>query len=270
MIIGNREFDTQNKCYIMGILNVTPDSFSDGGKWDSPERALRRAGRMIGDGADIIDVGGESTRPGYVGISAQEEIDRTAPVIEALHSNFDVPLSVDTWKAAVAEAALRAGACLVNDIWGLKRDPGMAGVIAGAGAACCLMHNRESIDYGDFMRDLLGDLEETAALAERSGIEPGRIILDPGIGYAKTQEMNLAVINHLDMVGRLGYPVLLGVSRKSVVGYALGLRENERVEGSLAAAVVGVMRGCSFLRVHDVKETKRAAQMTEAIIKRGT
>ena len=266
MIIGNRDFDTEHRCYIMGILNVTPDSFSDGGKWDSPERALRRAGRMVEEGADIIDVGGESTRPGHVGIGAQQEIDRTAPVIEALHSNFDVPLSIDTWKGAVAQAALRAGAHLVNDVWGLKRDPDMAGVIAGAGAACCLAHNRASIDYLDFMSDLLRDLEETAALAKGSGIPADRIILDPGIGFAKTHEMNLAAINQLDMVRRLGYPVLLGASRKSVVGKALGLPVNERVEGSLAASVVGIMRGCSFLRVHDVKETRRTVTMTEAII----
>ena len=266
MIIGGREFDTEHRCYIMGILNVTPDSFSDGGKCATHDSALRHAERMVGDGADIIDVGGESTRPGHVGVGAQEEIDRAVPVIEKLRSRFDVPLSVDTWKGAVAEAALRAGASLVNDVWGLKRDPGMAGVIAGSGAACCLMHNRDSIDYRDFMRDLIDDLAETAGLAERSGIAAERIILDPGIGFAKTHEMDLAAMNHLDMVVRLGYPVLLGASRKSAVGLALGLPVDERVEGSLAAAVVGIVRGCSFLRVHDVKETKRAARMAEAII----
>jgi len=251
----------------MGILNVTPDSFSDGGKWDSLDGAMRHAGYMIEGGADIIDIGGESSRPGHVGISEQEELDRTVPVVEALHRRFDVALSVDTCKGAVAEAALRAGASLVNDIWGLKRDTSMAGVIAGAGAACCLMHNRVGIDYSDFMVDMLSDLRESASLALASGVAADRIILDPGIGFAKTVDMNLEAINRLDMVRRLGFPVLLGVSRKSVVGATLGLPVAQRAEGSLAAAVIGIVRGCSFLRVHDVPETKRAVLMAEAIIR---
>jgi len=266
MIIGGREFDIDNRCYIMGILNVTPDSFSDGGKWCMPDSALRHAEYMTNGGADIIDVGGESSRPGHTGISEQEELDRTMPVVEALCSRFDIPISVDTRKGAVAAAALRAGASMVNDIWGLKRDPEMAGVIAGAGAACCLMHNRDSIDYTDFLSDLISDLKASVVLAGNAGISADKIILDPGIGFAKTNGMNLAAINRLDLIRQLGYPVLLGASRKSVVGLTLGLPVTERLEGSLAAAVVCVMRGCSFLRVHDVVETRRAVRMAEAIL----
>ena len=250
----------------MGILNVTPDSFSDGGKWSDVDSALRHAADMAENGADIIDVGGESTRPGYASISEQAEIDRTAPVIEALRSRIDVPVSIDTCKSAVAKSAIGAGAGIVNDIWGLKRDPAMAGVIADTGVACCLMHNRDNRDYSDFMSDMLSDLKESADIALGADISPGNIILDPGIGFAKTYEMNLEAINRLDMIKSLGYPVLLGVSRKSVVGQALGLPVEQRMEGSLAAAVVGIMRGCSFIRTHDVIMTKRALIMTEAIL----
>ena len=266
MIIGNREFDTENNCYIMGILNVTPDSFSDGGKWDTTDRALHRAGEMIVEGADIIDVGGESTKPGYVSVTVQEELGRVIPMIEALRSRFDVPVSVDTYRSAVAEAALAAGAALVNDIWGLKRDPEMAGVISRYSAACCLMHNRGDMLYEEFMPDLLSGLSESADIALRAGVGAGKIILDPGVGFAKTYEMNLMVINKLDMIRGLGYPVMLGASRKSVIGTALDLPVTERVEGSLAAAVIGVVRGCSFFRVHDVRETKRAITMAEAVL----
>jgi len=268
MIIGGHRFDTENKCYIMGILNVTPDSFSDGGKWKTIDSALRHAQRMVADGADIIDVGGESTRPGYAGITEREEIDRTAPVIEALRSRIDVPVSIDTYKSAVAQAGLDAGAVLVNDIWGLRRDPGMAGVIARAGMACCLMHNRENPDYTDFMPDMLDDLRKSILIAQGAGITSDKIILDPGIGFGKTYDLNLEAINRLDMICGLGFPVLLGVSRKSVIGLALDLPVTERLEGSLAAAVIGIVRGCSFVRVHDVKETRRAVTMAEAVLGR--
>ena len=267
MIIGGKEFDTENKCYIVGILNVTPDSFSDGGKWMTVDSALRCAEEMIGSGADIIDIGGESTRPGFESVTEREEVGRVLPVIEALHSRFEAPLSIDTSKSAVAREALRAGAVIVNDIWGLKRDPEMAGVIAREGAACCLMHNRDNMDYTDFMKDLFSDLGESAALAKKAGIAAGKIILDPGVGFAKSYEMNLIAINNLDQLKALGYPIMLGVSRKSVVGLTLELPVTERVEGSLASAVIGIMRGCSFIRVHDVKETRRVLKMTEAIIR---
>lgn len=266
MIIGGREFDTASNCYIMGILNVTPDSFSDGGKWNSVDAALRHAEQMALEGVDIIDVGGESTRPGYTGVTEQEEIDRSAPVLEALSERFDIPLSIDTYKSAVAEAALRAGAVFVNDIWGLKHDSRMAGLIAKSRAVCCLMHNRERVDYTDFLSELHSDLSASVDIAEQAGIPSEKIILDPGVGFAKTPEMNLESINRLDTIRSLGYPVMLGVSRKSVIGAILGLPTEERLEGSLAAAVIGVVRGCSFLRVHDVKATKRAVTVARHII----
>jgi len=266
VLIGDRVFDTENCHYIVGILNVTPDSFSDGGKWNTLDDALRHADVMINEGVDIIDVGGESTRPGYKVISEDAEIGRVVPVIEALHSRFEVPISVDTYKSAVAEAALNAGAVFVNDIWGLKHDPGIADVIARCGAACCLTHNRINMDYGEFMSDLLDDLRKSAEIALNAGIPADKIILDPGVGFAKTYELDLDVINRLDEIVGLGYPVMLGASRKRVVGTALGLPVAERVEGTLAATVVGIMRGCSFVRAHDVKETKRVIQMTEAIL----
>ncbi|MDR0491266.1 MAG: dihydropteroate synthase [Oscillospiraceae bacterium] len=268
MFISGREFDTGNKCYIMGILNMTPDSFSDGGKWKTLDDALRQAEKMVSDGAAIIDVGGESSRPGSARISEQEEIDRTVHVIEALHSRVGAPISIDTCKSVVADAALRAGAGLVNDIWGLKFDPDMAVTIARAGAACCLMHNRNNMDYSDFIQDMLGDLRESAAIAKGVGIADDKIILDPGIGFAKTYETNLEAINCIDKIVELGYPVLLGTSRKRVVGKALDLPVSERVEGTLATTVIGIMKGCSFVRVHDVKETNRAVIMTEAVINR--
>ncbi|MCL2126484.1 MAG: dihydropteroate synthase [Oscillospiraceae bacterium] len=268
MVIGRRDFDVANRCYIMGILNVTPDSFSDGGKWSDIDDALRQAERMIGDGADIIDVGGESTRPGYAPIGENEEIDRVAPVIEALCERFDVPISVDTYKRAVAGAALKAGAVFVNDIWGLKRDPGMGALIAATGASCCLMHNRDGMNYIDFIPDMLNDLSGSVGIARLAGIRDDKIILDPGVGFAKTQEMNLEAINRLDALRGLGFPVMLGASRKSVIGNALGLPVTQRVEGTLATTVIAVLRGCSFVRVHDVLESKRAIAMTEAIIGR--
>jgi len=269
MIIGGREFDLDNKCYVMGILNVTPDSFSDGGKWDKPEIALLHAQYMCECGADIIDVGGESSRPGHESISVQEELDRAIPVIEAIKSRIDIPISIDTCKSVVAKAAISAGADLVNDIWGLKSDPKMAAVIAQAGLPCCLMHNRADMDYKDFIPDLLEDLKQSVVLAEKSGIEFDKIILDPGIGFAKTHEMNLEAINKIDVIKGLGCPVLLGASRKRVIGNTLDLPVEERVEGSVSAAVVGMIRGCAFVRVHDVKETFRALKMADAIVKSG-
>ncbi|MCL2226840.1 MAG: dihydropteroate synthase [Oscillospiraceae bacterium] len=266
MQIGGREFDTVSGCYVMGILNVTPDSFSDGGKWDKLDSALKHVQDMIGEGADIIDIGGESSRPGHESISVQEELNRALPVVEAVRSRFDVPISIDTCKSEVAKAALSAGADLVNDIWGLKSDPGMAGVIAQAGAACCLMHNRADMDYSDFIPDVLDDLRESLILAKKAGIADDKVILDPGVGFAKTHEMNLGVINRLDAIKAMGYPVLLGASRKRVVGNTLDLPVEERVEGSLAAAIIGLVRGCCFVRVHDVKETCRAIKMAQAIL----
>ena len=266
MRIGNREFDVNNHTYVMGILNVTPDSFSDGGKFTGMDAALYHAEEMLRDGADVIDVGGESTRPGHTRISDEEEAERVIPVIGALRERFDAPISVDTYKSAVAKAALSAGANLVNDIWGLKYDARMADVIAQSGAACCLMHNRDNTDYSDFMADVKGELAESAAIAKRAGIPEDKIILDPGDGIAKDYKKNLEAIRRVGELRELGYPVLLGTSRKSVIGLTLDLPADSRVEGTLATTVIAVMQGCAFVRVHDVLENVRAIAMTEAIL----
>ena len=264
MIIGNKEFG--NHTYVMGILNVTPDSFSDGGKFNNIDSALKHTEQLINDGADIIDVGGESTRPNYTKISDEEEIERVVPVIEKIKADFDVPVSIDTYKSKVAAAAVGAGADLVNDIWGLKYDKNMAEVIAKSGAACCLMHNRERAEYNSFVEDVLDDLRETIAIAKKAGIADDKIILDPGVGFAKSYEQNLIITNNVDRLNELGYPVLLGTSRKSMIGLTLDLPSDQRVEGTFATSVIGVMKGCRFVRVHDVLENKRAILMTEAII----
>lgn len=268
MRIGDREFDTKKHCYIMGILNVTPDSFSDGGKYTNMDRALFHAEEMIREGADILDIGGESTRPGHIRITVEEEAARVIPVVEAVKQRFDVPVSVDTYKSRVAEKALAAGADLINDIWGLKYDERMAEVIAKSGAACCLMHNRETAEYNDFVPDVLDDLRESVKLAKAAGIREDGICLDPGIGFGKTCAMNLEMMNYLSLMHELEYPILLGTSRKSMIGLTLDLPADQRVEGTLATTVIGVMSGCGFVRVHDVKENLRAIKMTEAILER--
>ena len=266
MIIGGKEFDTKHHTYIMGILNVTPDSFSDGGKYNDSDEAIRHAEEMIRDGADLIDVGGESTRPGHIQVTDEEEIRRVVPVIRALKSRFDIPVSVDTYKSRVAQAALDAGADLVNDIWGLKYDPEMAGVIAKSGAACCLMHNRTEAVYQEYLTDFLSDMRECVRLAEEAGIPKDKIILDPGVGFGKTYEMNMEIISRLEILHELGLPVLLGTSRKSVIGLTLDLPPQEREEGTLVTTVWAVQKRCAFVRVHDVKKNRRAIQMAEALI----
>lgn len=266
MRIGSRDFATSGHTYIMGILNVTPDSFSDGGKFNQMDAALKHAEEMIADGAAILDIGGESTRPGYTKISDEEEISRVVPVIEAVKKEFDIPISVDTYKSGVAKAAAEAGADLINDIWGLKYDDHMADVIAKSGLACCLMHNRDNAEYQNFMEDMKQDLRETIALAKAAGIEDDKIILDPGVGFAKSYENNLEAIRRLEELKELNYPVLLGTSRKSVIGLTLDLPAAERVEGTLVTTVMAVEADCMFVRVHDVKENYRAIQMTEAIL----
>ena len=268
MKIGNREFDLQNHTYVMGILNVTPDSFSDGGKFNNIDAAMRQVEKMVDEGADIIDVGGESARPGYTVISSQEEIDRVVPVIEKIKSQFDVPVSIDSYKSAVASAAVEAGADLINDIWGLKRDPMMGKTVAKYGCPCCLMHNRAKAEYTDFLKEVFIDLKETIRLALESGISQDKIILDPGVGFAKSYEQNLDVLKYLEDFHQFGYPMLLATSRKSVIGNTLNLPVDERVEGTIVTTVMAAMKHYSFVRVHDVKENKRAIQMTEAIMKR--
>lgn len=265
MLIGNKEFQTKGHTYIMGILNVTPDSFSDGGRWNDRDRALSHVEEMLKEGMDIVDIGGESTRPGYTLLSDQEEIDRVSPIIEAVKANFDVPISLDTYKSKVAEVGIAAGADLINDIWGLKYDPALAGVIARHNVPCCLMHNRKEPDYGIFIVDMLKDMEETLRLAHEAGIPDGKIILDPGVGFGKRYDHNLEAIDRLEELVKLGYPVLLGTSRKSVIGLTLDLPADQRVEGTLVTTVFAVMKDCMFVRVHDVKENYRAVKMAEAI-----
>ncbi len=272
MIIGNKNFDVGNKTYIMGILNCTPDSFSDGGKFNDIDRALKHTEEMIKDGADIIDMGGESTRPGYALISDEEEIERVVPVIERIKADFDVVISIDTYKSRVADAAVSAGANMINDIWGCKYDKDMAAVIAKTKAACCLMHNRdlENYPYGnDVMADVLNDLQESIDIALKAGVGADRIITDPGIGFGKSLENNLLVMNNVERLSELGFPVLLGTSKKSMIGLTLDVPKEERMEGTLVTTVMGVMKKCAFIRVHDVLENKRAVLMTEAILKNG-
>ena len=267
MKIGNKSFDTAEHTYIMGILNVTPDSFSDGGKWNTPDEALGRAEQMVKDGADIVDIGGESTRPGHEQITEEEEIQRVVPVIEAVKARIDVPVSVDTYKSRVAEAALKAGADLVNDIWGLKYDSRMAALIAETGAACCLMHNKEKAEYEEFYQDMLRETEACVKIAREAGIPDNKIILDPGIGFGKTYEMNLETLHYMERFHTFGYPMLLGTSRKSVIGLTLNLPADQREEGTLVTTVMAVMKKYAFVRVHDVKANKRAIQMAEAILR---
>ena len=237
MKIGNRFLDTQNHTYIMGILNITPDSFSDGGKWNHLDEALRHTEAMIADGADIIDIGGESTRPGHTPVSAEEEAQRVLPVIEAVRKRFDIPISVDTFKSSVAESAIQTGADLVNDIWGLKYDSEMGAVIAKYDVACCLMHNKSNTEYNNFLIDMLSETQECVNLARKAGIKDEKIILDPGVGFGKTFEMNLETMNHLELFKNLGFPVLLGTSRKSMIGLALDLPVDQRGRGTLATSV---------------------------------
>lgn len=265
MIVGNREF-SENKTYIMGILNVTPDSFSDGGKFTCPDSAIKHAVRMVEEGAAIIDIGGESTRPGYTMISDEEEIERVCPVIERLKKELDVPISLDTYKSKVASAGIKAGVDLINDIWGLKYDANMAGIIANAGIPCCLMHNRNEKAYEDFLTECKSELLESAEIGLKAGILRQNIILDPGVGFGKEHEHNLMVLKHLNEFCELGFPVLLGTSRKSVIGLSLDLPKEERLEGTITTSVIGAMNHCMFLRVHDVKENYRAIKMAEAIM----
>lgn len=266
MRIGGRDFDTENGVYIMGILNVTPDSFSDGGRWIRPEAALKQAERMAREGAAIIDIGGESTRPGHTPVDAAEEARRVLPVIEAVKRETGLPVSVDTYKHETARLALEAGADLINDVWGLRYDSGeMARVIAGGGAACCLMHNRREAAYADFMPELLADLRGTLDIADAAGIRREDIILDPGVGFGKTYGQNLTALHRISELKALGCPILLGASRKSVVGLTLGLPVEDRLAGTLATTAAGVLGGAAFIRAHDVRENLLAAEMALAI-----
>jgi dihydropteroate synthase len=267
MKIGKKEINLGERTFVMGILNVTPDSFSDGGKYNEVELALKRAEELIKDGADIIDIGGESTRPNFDVVSIEDEINRVVPIIKAIKEKFDIPISIDTYKSKTAEEAIKAGADIINDIWGFKKDKEMAEVAAKYQVPCILMHNREDIPYNDLMKDVMLDLVESINIALDAGVKRENIILDPGIGFAKTHEENLIVMNNLEVIKTLELPILLGTSRKSMIGLTLDLPVEERLEGTLATTVIGIMKGCEFIRVHDVLENKRVCVMTDRIIK---
>ncbi|MBR6003742.1 MAG: dihydropteroate synthase [Lachnospiraceae bacterium] len=265
MVIGRVDFVARNHTYVMGILNVTPDSFYDGGNYTTVDKALFRAEAMIKEGADIIDIGGESTRPGYEEITPSEEIKRVEPVIKKIKSEFNIPISLDTYNPETAKAGIEAGADLINDIWGLDYDPEMGKIIKEHDVACCLMHNRREHDYEDFKTDFYNDMEAIIKRADEAGIRRDRIILDPGIGFQKTTEENRWVIKDLANLNKYDLPVLVGASRKSVVGNTLNLPKEERLEGTLAITALSVMAGMRFVRVHDVKENKRVISMMEAV-----
>lgn len=265
MIIRGKEFDVKNSVYIMGILNVTPDSFSDGGNFNSLDKALFHTEEMIAQGADIIDVGGESTRPGYSKISDEEEIERVAPILSAIRQRFDVPVSLDSYKSNVVKANL-GQIDMINDIWGLKYDSEMANVVSKSELPYCLMHNRKSSEYNNFFEDFIADIKESLEIAENAGIKKENIILDGGVGFAKSYEQNLQVINRTDELCKLNFPVMVATSKKSVIGLTLDNQLSERTIGTVATTVIGVMKGASFVRVHDISENCDAIKMTKSVL----
>ncbi|MEK5100483.1 dihydropteroate synthase [Cytobacillus sp. FSL M8-0252] len=263
---GSYTLDYSRKTLIMGILNITPDSFSDGGKYNQLENVVKRAKELVEAGADIIDIGGESTRPGYEEISVEEEIARVVPAIEAIVKEVRIPLSIDTYKAEVAKHALEAGAHIINDIWGAKRDKEMASLAAEKDVPIILMHNRDNEKYGSFFRDCMNDLYESIAIVKAAGVRDDNIILDPGIGFAKSHEDNIEMMRHLDQLVAFGYPVLLGTSKKRMIANVLNLPVDDRMEGTGATVCYGIQKGCQIMRVHDVKEMSRMAKMMDALI----
>ncbi|MER1998173.1 MAG: dihydropteroate synthase [Lysinibacillus sp.] len=267
LLLDGVELDFSTQTYVMGILNVTPDSFSDGGQFNSIELAVEQAKKMVADGAKIIDIGGESTRPGYTRISDEEEIARVVPVIKAiLREDLGVVLSIDTYKSKVARASIEAGAHMINDIWGAKADSKMATVAAELGVPIILMHNRQDATYGEFFIEFLEDMKESIAIAKRAGVKDEHILVDPGIGFAKNMAESIETMQRLDELVALGYPVLLATSRKRMIGTVLNLPVDERVEGTAATCAFGVMKGCHMMRVHDVKEVARTVKMMDALV----
>lgn len=263
---GEVTIDFKKETVIMGILNVTPDSFSDGGKYGRIDAALARAEEMIRDGAKIIDIGGESTRPGHAPVSLDEELERIVPTIEAITSKLGCAVSIDTYKAGVAEAAMKAGAHIINDVWGAKCEPKIAEVAAKYDAPIILTHNREVAEYkGRLIDEVMTDLEESVDIALRAGVTRENIWLDPGIGFAKDTTQNIVVMQGLQEISNMGYPLLLGTSRKSLIGSVLDLPVEERLEGTSATVCYGIEKGCHIMRVHDVKEIARATEMMDVL-----
>lgn len=264
---GAKTLDFRHETVIMGILNVTPDSFSDGGKYGEIEAALKRAEEMLRHGAKIIDIGGESTRPGHAPVTLEEELERTAPIIEAIMKEFDCIISIDTYKAKVAEAAMQAGAQIINDVWGAKREPAIVAVAAKYDAPIILMHNREIAKYATPLQEALeSDLQESIDIALAAGVAKSNIWLDPGIGFAKDTKENIIAMQHLQEIANMGYPVLLGTSRKSLIGNVLNIPVEERLAGTSATVCYGIERGCHLMRVHDVKEIAQAAKMMDVLV----
>lgn len=266
LILNGINLDFTKETFIMGILNVTPDSFSDGGQFNTIEAAVAQAKKMVADGAKIIDVGGESTRPGYTRISDEEEIARIIPVIKALVKDVPAIISVDTYKSAVASAAIEAGAHMINDIWGGKADVEMVKVAAKYNVPIILMHNRDNERYDDYWKDFMTDIRESIQLAKNAGVPDAHIIVDPGIGFVKNLQQSIETMQRLDELVELGYPVLLATSRKRLIGSVLNLPVDERVEGTAATCAFGVMKGCAIMRVHDVKEVARTVKMMDALV----
>lgn len=286
--IGSQEFAWGARTYVMGILNITPDSFSGDGLLSSGggvSNALKQARRFVDAGATILDVGGESTRPGAQAVEAEQELERVLPVIHSLAAELpETVISIDTYKAIVAEEALKAGAHLVNDVWGLRADPVLADVIARYKAPVVLMHNRSKpanaqvqeqlggryigVEYGNLIEDVQAELIESVQQARAAGVPDEHIIIDPGLGFGKTVEQNLELLNRLDEIRALGFPVLLGPSRKSFIGYTLNLPPEQRIEGTAAAVAIGIARGADIVRVHDVESMARVSRMTDAIVRR--
>jgi len=253
---------------VMGIVNVTPDSFSDGGKFDRVEEAVEQALRLEAEGADIIDIGGESTRPGYQEISPTEELERILPVIRELAPRLKVPISVDTYKAQVAREAMAAGAAMINDIWGCQREPELARVAAEYDCPVILMHNQDGTEYGDMLGEIIAFLRRSLEIVQEAGVKADKTIIDPGIGFGKTAEQNLEVMSRLEELKCLGRPLLLGTSRKSLIGKVLQLPVDDRLEGTAATVAVGIAKGADIVRVHDVREMVRVAKVTDAMVRR--
>ncbi|MFC0525629.1 dihydropteroate synthase [Pontibacillus salicampi] len=264
-----KTFNLDEETIIMGILNVTPDSFSDGGRFNEVDAAVHQAKEMERDGAHIIDIGGESTRPGHKPVSAEEEMERVLPIIRAVHREVGIPISIDTYKSDVARAAVEAGASIINDVWGAKRDREIANVAAAYQVPIVLMHNRDNRQYVNIIDDMIQDLEESVSIVKEAGVKAHNIILDPGVGFAKTPEDNLVVMRYLERVCNRGYPVLLGTSRKSFIGKVLDLPVEERMEGTGATVCLGISKGVAMVRVHDVKSIARMTKMMDTMIGKG-
>ena len=262
--LGGREFSWGSRVYLMGIVNVTPDSFSGDGVMD-PGAAVEQGLRMVAEGADLLDVGGESSRPGHQPVTAEVELERALPVVRRLATEAGVPVSIDTWKLPVAEAAVAAGATVINDIWGLQRSPRLADLAARGGLGLVVMHNQDGTEYGDLMAELLASLRRSIAVAEAAGVPAERVIVDPGIGFGKTAEQNLVVLRRLAQLDALDRPLLVGTSRKSFIGRILDLPVDDRLEGTAASVAVAILRGADIVRVHDVRAMARVVRVTEML-----